>query len=120
RLPGNERSPDCVTLRPDVFALVVKTARVPVHDDPKRGGIEPRHDPAIEFRGASVDTDRMETFGIADGLRSMLQERGEQCAVVVSRAANNKFFGRVAPLFFYHFDIPSETSARHDNGAGAD
>ena len=119
RLAGDQRSPDRVALGPDVFAFVVKSPRVPVHHDAERDDVEPRHDAAVKFRRARIDGNRMKTFRIADGLRPVFHQRGEQRAVIVRRAANNKIVGRVAPMPLQPFDIRFVAAGRNDHGARA-
>ena len=58
-LPGHERSPDGVALRPEVLALVVEALGVLVDDDAEREAIEPRDDAAVELRRARIDGDRV-------------------------------------------------------------
>ena len=119
-LAGDQRPPDRVALGPDFLALVVKSPRVPVHNNAERDDVEPGHDAAVKFRRARIDGDGVKTFRIADGLRPVLHQRGEQRAVIVRRAANNKIVGCVAPVPLQPFDIRFVPACRHHHGARAD
>src|SRR5687767_7856126 len=50
-----EASPDCITLRPQIFAFVVKALRPFVNDNAEWHAVEACHDTTVEFRRAAVD-----------------------------------------------------------------
>ena len=72
-LHGHQSPPDRITLRPEVFAFVVETLGMVVHDDAKRDTVEPRDNAAIELRRTTVDGDCVALLRIAYGLDLIIQ-----------------------------------------------
>ena len=94
-----------------VLAFVVKPIAMPVDDDAERHGIEPRHDAAVELRGARIDGDRMTLRWIADRLRT--RDRASAAArvpVLYGVPRMMKFLGGVAPDLLKPLEIRFEAA----------
>lgn len=74
-LRRNEPAPNRVASRPRIFTHIVKTLRVPVHDDAEDHAVKARDDAAVELRRAGVNRDGVALSRIADGLDPALQEQ---------------------------------------------
>src|SRR3970040_567026 len=97
RLIGDELSPDRVTLRPEVFALVVEAFDVFVDDDAKRRAVEARHDAAVELRRARIERYGVATARIADWFRAVLEQLFQHASLIMLGAAGDKIVCCGAP-----------------------
>ena len=126
RLLRNEAAPDGITLRPEIFALVVETFGIAIEHDAQRDAIHARADAAVVQRRARVDGHAMRLRDIADHVGAGIHHEFEQHAHIETRAANQKIVGGpfsglvLPPGFAQPFTIGFEAAGGHHAGAGLD
>ena len=105
RLLRDEPSPDRISLRPEVLALVVETLRVAIDDDAERHAVDARADAAVVQGCPRVDRHGVALRRIADRIGAGADQRFEQNAPVETGAADQEvvggpFAGLVSPPRF--------------------
>src|SRR6185437_15166552 len=88
-------------------------------DDAEDDAIEPSDDAAVEARSARIDRHGMALPGVADRADAIVEQRLEQPAAIVARAADQEVFRSLAPIGLEPVDIGLEAAGGGDESGGA-
>ena len=108
RLLRHQPAPDGVALGPEILPLVIEALALLVDHDAERHAVDAGDDAAVEPGRAPVDRDGVALRRIADLAGAAIQQRAQQQALIVGRAADDEIVRHVAPVLLQPGDVRLE------------